>query len=86
MFLESDRYNLQVVSIILGLGVNITNVSRPAFACADINCAKRQSSHQCLFSLLGSLRAKAALKMLVNLTSAELWFLYILSTKKRYKP
>jgi len=73
-----------VVSIILGLGVNITSVSRPAFACADINCAKRQSSHQCLFSLLGSLRAKAALKMFVNLTPAVNVF-NIISARISYK-
>jgi len=42
--------------------------SRAAFMPADPKSAKRQSSHQCLFALLGSMRAKAACKMLVKLT------------------
>jgi len=39
---------------------------------------KKQSSCQCLFALLGSVSAKAALKMLVKLTQAVLmpWDFY----------
>jgi len=33
---------------------------------------KRQSSHHCLFALLGSEHVKAACKMLVTLTQGEL--------------
>ena len=35
-----------------------------------ISALKRQSSHQCLFALLGSGLVKAAIKMLVKLTPA----------------
>jgi len=39
-----------------------------AFSNADTKPPKRQSSHQCLLVLLGSVFAKAAFKMLVKLT------------------
>ncbi len=39
-----------------------------AFTCPDLKCTKRLSSHQCLFSLLGSAHPKAACKMLVKST------------------
>jgi hypothetical protein len=48
--------------------VNFTNVSRAAFTGADLISAKRQSSHQCLFVLLGSASLKAAHKTLVKST------------------
>jgi len=38
--------------------------------CEDPKSAKRQSSHQCFFGILGSAREKAARKILVNLTPA----------------
>jgi len=41
---------------------------RAAFTHVDTNSTKRQSSHQFLFVLLGSLRSKAARKMLVKST------------------
>jgi len=50
------------------LGVNFTNVLQAAFTSSDLKSAKRQSSHQCLFALLGSARTKAAHKMLEKLT------------------
>jgi len=40
-----------------------------AFTCADPKSSKRQSSHQCLFTLLGSVHTKASGKTLVKLTS-----------------
>jgi hypothetical protein len=48
--------------------VNFTNILPAAFGCADPKSAKRLSSHQCLFALLGSAHAKAARKTLVKLT------------------
>jgi len=42
---------------------------RKAFTYEDPKSAKRQSSHQCLFALLGSMHAKAARKMLVKSSS-----------------
>jgi len=42
--------------------VNFTNIFAAVFIRADLKSAKRQSSHQCLFALLGS----AARKTLVN--------------------
>jgi len=42
------------------LGVNFTNLLIKAFMPADSKSAKRQSSHQCLFVLLGYLHVKAA--------------------------
>jgi len=47
-------------------GVNFTNILRSAFTCEDPKNAKRQSSHQCLFALLGSTQARAPHKMLVK--------------------
>jgi hypothetical protein len=44
---------------------------REAFTCQDPKSAKRQSSHQCLFALLGPACAKAAHKMLVKSTSDD---------------
>jgi len=54
-----------------------------AFPCTDPKSAKRQSCHQCLFVLLGSLRITAARKMLVKLT--PLLFVQ-LSIKRNTKP
>jgi len=45
-------------------GVDFTNILETA----DLKSAKRQSSHQCLFSILGSTRIKASCTMLVKLT------------------
>jgi len=50
----------------LSLGVNFVNILTQSF------CAKRQSSHQCLFTFLGSAFAKAARKTLVKLTPSLL--------------
>ncbi len=49
-------------------GVDSTNILHAAFAHAHPIGAKRQSSHQRLFVLLGSACVKAASKMLVKLT------------------
>jgi len=49
-------------------GVDFTNVLLAAIAHTDLNSAKRQASHQCLFVLLGSGRKKVDSKMLVKLT------------------
>jgi len=51
-----------------GAGVNFTNILCAAFTSLDPKCAKRQSSHQCLFALFGPKHVKAAYKMLVKLT------------------
>jgi len=48
-------------------GVNFINVLRAAFTRPDPKWAKRQSSHQCLFALLGPTRVKASCKMLMKL-------------------
>jgi hypothetical protein len=49
-------------------GVNFTNVLWTAFTCTDPKSAKRHSSHNCLFTLLGLACVKAVHKMLVKLT------------------
>jgi len=51
-----------------GPGVNFTNILHPAFTSADPKSVKIQLSCQYLFSLLGSVRIKAARKMLFKLT------------------
>jgi hypothetical protein len=43
-------------------GVNFINFLRAAFTRSYPKWAKKQSSHQCLFALLGSIRAKAGVK------------------------
>jgi len=48
--------------------INFTNVLRAAFLGADPKSAKRLTSHQCLFVLLGSSSIKAARKTLVKST------------------
>jgi len=48
--------------------VNFTNIIHAASMHADPKSTKKQSSHQCLFSLLGSARKKSAQKMLMKLT------------------
>jgi len=48
-------------------GVDLANISQTAFTCADPKSTKKQSSHQCLFALLGSAHVKAARKTLVKL-------------------
>jgi len=52
-------------------GVDFINILPAAFKRSDPKRAKRQSSHKCLFALLGSLRAKAAHKILVKSTPVE---------------
>jgi len=47
-------------------GVNFTNILQAALTKADPKRAKKLSSHQSLFALLGFSRAKAACKMLVK--------------------
>jgi hypothetical protein len=49
-------------------GVNFTNVIFAAFTREDPIAIKWMSTHQCFFALLGSVRVKAAHKMLVKLT------------------
>jgi len=49
-------------------GVDFTHILRAAFTHADPKSTKIQSSHPCLFSLLGSVHIKAACKMLVKST------------------
>jgi len=47
---------------------------RAAFMCADPKSVKRQSSHQCLFAILGSAQVKAAHKTLVKLNpGVNIW-------------
>ncbi len=58
---EEYEYSLEINKT---LGVDFTNMS--AIMRADPKRAKRQSSHECLFALLGSALAKAARKMLVK--------------------
>jgi len=50
------------------LGVNFTNVLSTAFLAKVLKAHKLQSSYQCCFALLGSVRVKAASKTLVKLT------------------
>ncbi len=47
---------------------NFTNILGAAFMHADHKSAKRESSHQCFFALLGSAHAKAERKALVKMT------------------
>jgi len=47
---------------------NFANILRATFLWVDPKTAKIQSSHQYLFALLGSERAKAAHKMMVKTT------------------
>jgi len=53
----------------LTLGVNFTNVLWAACTLEDPKNVKIQSSHQYLFALLGSLRTKAAYKILMKLST-----------------
>jgi len=39
---------------------NVYNILQAAFTCADPKSAKRQSSNQCIFALLGPASVKAA--------------------------
>jgi len=48
--------------------VNFTNALSAAFTITDPKSAKRQSCHQCLFTLLGPVQVKALSKMLMKLT------------------
>jgi len=50
-------------------GLNFINILRAAFTLADPECIKRQSLHQYLLALLGSMSAKAARRTLMKLTS-----------------
>ncbi len=52
--------------------VNFTNILCAAFTRADPKSAKRHSSHQYLFVLLGSWHVKAYHKTLVKLTPVSL--------------
>ncbi len=45
-------------------------VLRAAFACADANCAKKTVRLSVFFTLLGSVRLKAARKTMMKLTPA----------------
>ena len=49
-------------------GVNFTNVLRAAFTHAEITKAQKQLNLAVFLALLGSVRVKAACKMLVKLT------------------
>jgi len=53
------------------LGSISSTFLRKAFMCPDPKRTKRQSSHQCLFALLGSASIKAACKMLMKLAQGE---------------
>ncbi len=48
--------------------VDFTNIFMQSFYAHRSQKPKRQSSHQCLFALLGSFSVKAARKMLVKST------------------
>jgi len=52
--------------------VNINNVLRATFACADTKIAKNTDDLTVFFALLGSVSAKAACKTLVKLTPYSL--------------
>ncbi len=52
-------------------GVIFINNLWAAFTLEDPKCVKRQSSHQCLFALLGPKHIKAARIMLVKLTTGQ---------------
>jgi len=49
-------------------GADFINILCTAFTHSNPSSAKRQSSHQCLLILLGSVGAKAAHRMLAKLT------------------
>jgi len=49
-------------------GVNLINVLRAAFACADPKSVKKDWQLDCLFALFGSVCVKAAHRMLMKLT------------------
>ena len=66
IFKKCDHLSFVPITIQMRSEVNFTNVLQAAFTQEDPKSAKRQSSRQCLFVLLGSLRAKAACKMLVK--------------------
>jgi hypothetical protein len=56
-------------------GVNFINILRQAFMREDPKFVKkRQSRHQCLFTLLGPMCVKAARKMLMKLTTGQSFF------------
>jgi len=62
-------FSVESRQFILSLGTILPTCLRAAFMLADPKSAKRQSSHQCLFALLVSVRVKAVHKMLVILTT-----------------
>jgi len=55
-------------SILTKVGLDFTNALYAALMHTDPKSAKRQSSHQCLFALLGSASVKAAHKLMMKLT------------------
>ncbi len=68
-------------SVVHQTGVNFMNILFKAFMCKNPKSAKRQSSFQCHFALLGSLRIKAACEMLVKSTPGNPMILELKSLK-----
>jgi len=60
-----DKFGYNKLS---GPGANFINVLQAAFAQEDSKCAKRHSSHQCLFLILGPTSIKAVHKIRMKLT------------------
>jgi len=63
MVMWYDFFGLMILKINLLLqGLISTTFLQAAFKCEDPKSAKRQSSHECLFVILGSAHVKASVK------------------------
>jgi len=62
------KFTARFVNSLTSSEINFTKILRAASMGADQGSSKRQSSHQCLFALLGSAHKKPARKVLVKLT------------------
>jgi hypothetical protein len=65
----------------LNIEVNFTSILQAVFTGEGPKSQKRQSSHQCVFALLGSARIKAARKTLVKSTPDHCWSTILISQK-----
>jgi len=82
----TEMRKIQQENIQVMVRVNFSNVLCAPFKCKDPKSTKIQSSHQCLFALLGSAGVKAACKMLVKLTpavTAIIWKIRIAAQMRR---